>query len=125
MPSARILIVEDEPELRSSLALRLRASGYEVCTAGDELDAVEEVLESPPALILLDIRLGSGCGHAVMDKLRRITNAREIPVIFLTASTSHADLERARGRGARAYITKPFDPEILLAIIGRVIAAPV
>lgn len=124
MCPARILIVEDEPELRSSLTLRLRASGYDVTTAGDELDAVEEVLASPPSLILMDIRLGSGCGHAVMDRLRNLTRARDIPVIFLTASTSHADLERARGRGARAYVTKPFDPEILMAIIGRVIAAP-
>ena len=118
----RILVVDDEPDLRSSLALRLRGSGYEVSTATNESDAVSEVLDAPPCVILLDIRLGQEDGHTVMERLRRISGARSIPVIFLTASTHPGDRDRAQRRGAAAYITKPFDPTELLDIIERALA---
>lgn len=121
----RILVVDDEPDLLSSLALRLRGSGFEVCTATNESDAVGEVLDAPPAVILLDIRLGQEDGHAVMERLRRVSGDRSIPVIFLTASTHPDDRDLAQRRGAAAYITKPFDPAELLDAIESALTATI
>jgi len=120
----RILVVDDEPDLRSSLALRLRGAGYEVRTASTENDVVGEVLDATPQAILLDIRLGAEDGLGIMERLGRISGAREIPVILLTASSHPGDRERAARHGAAAYFTKPFDPAELLDAIEDVLAVP-
>lgn len=124
MPPARILVVDDEPDLRSSLSLRLRGSGYDVHTATDAYEALGEVLGEPPALILLDIHLGEDDGHAFLDRLRRIPGARRIPVIFLTARAGAEDRDLARRRGAAGYITKPFEPSELMAAIAGALPVP-
>ena len=117
MSKGRILVVDDEPEIVSSLTLRLSAAGYEVHSAMDGLTATKKAIEEQPALILLDIVMPAGNGHVVVDRLRNIGETSHIPIIFLTARSSEEDYRKARDGGVCKYITKPFDSEVLMAAI--------
>ncbi len=117
MSKGRILVVDDEPEIVSSLTLRLSAAGYEVHSAMDGLTATKKAIEEQPALILLDIGMPAGNGHVVVDRLRNIGETSHIPIIFLTARSSEEDYRKARDGGVCKYITKPFDSEVLMAAI--------
>ena len=117
MSKGRILVVDDEPEIVSSLTLRLSAAGYEVHSAMDGLTATKKAIEEQPALILLDIGMPAGNGHVVVDRLRNICETSHIPIIFLTARSSEEDYRKARDGGVCKYITKPFDSEVLMAAI--------
>jgi two-component system KDP operon response regulator KdpE len=117
MSKGRILVVDDEPEIVRSLTLRLNAAGYEVISAMDGLTATKRAIESQPELILLDIGMPAGNGHVVVERLRNIGETSHIPIIYLTARTSEDDYRQARSGGVCKYITKPFDPDVLLAAI--------
>ncbi len=117
MSKGRILVVDDEPEIVSSLTLRLSAAGYEVHSAMDGLTATKKAIEEQPALILLDIGMPAGNGHVVVDRLRNIGETSHIPIIFLTARSLEEDYRKARDGGVCKYITKPFDSEVLMAAI--------
>jgi DNA-binding response OmpR family regulator len=118
MPSAHILLVDDDALIRRSLAFSLEKAGYHVSTAGNAEDALAMARASPPELVLLDIGLPG------MDGLETVKHLREplrLPVIFLTAR--HREIDEVLGLelGADDYITKPFDLDVLLARIKAVL----
>jgi len=112
----RILVVDDEPEIVKTVGLRLKASGYEVLTAGDGIQATSIAMHDHPDVIILDIGMPAGDGHLVAKRLRDSVKSM-IPIIFLTAHTSKEDYEKAFEEGVAKYITKPFRPEELLAAV--------
>ncbi|MDQ1301897.1 MAG: DNA-binding response regulator [Chloroflexota bacterium] len=103
--SDKILVVDDEPNLRETLALNLRASGYHVVTAGDGAAALEQARAEQPDLVILDLMLPELDGLTVCRSLRQIS---DVPVLVLTARTGELDKIVGLESGADDYMTKPF-----------------
>ena len=105
---AQILVVDDDPDIRTILADRLAARGYEVTEAGDGLRAIEIATREPPDLILLDLDLPGADGFAVLDRLRQ--ESAPPTVVVITAFASIEKAVDAMRRGAYDFIPKPFSP---------------
>src|SRR5689334_5732769 len=111
---ARILIVDDEPNILGTLAPLLRAHGYDVFTAMDGRAALESVDRQKPDLIVLDLGLPDIDGVDLCREIRKIASA---PIVVLSARDAEGDKVRALDVGADDYVTKPFGAEELLARI--------
>ena len=109
-----VLVVDDDPAMRRTLSINLRARDYEVETAGDGRSALQVVDERMPDLVLLDLGLPDLDGVAVLTQLRSFT---QVPVIVVSARTESDDKVEALDLGADDFITKPFSIEELLARI--------
>jgi two-component system KDP operon response regulator KdpE len=113
----KILIVDDDFDLRRGLNLRLRANNYDVVYAADGLSALAVAQKEHPDLIILDIGMPAGDGFTVMERLQKSASLACIPVIILTARDPQYTRERALKAGATAYFQKPADNEELLAAV--------
>ncbi|HET9533501.1 MAG TPA: response regulator transcription factor [Blastocatellia bacterium] len=118
--SKRLLIVDDEPNLLLAVAACLRTEGYEVRAARSGKDALVSLAESIPDLIISDIRMPGMDGHALVHRIRWSPRTALIPVIFLTAKDQKEDRIEGFRTGVDAYITKPFEPDELLAVINSI-----
>ncbi len=114
----RILVVDDEPHIRELLALYLGREGYDVIEAGTGEEALRHAATAEPALVVLDVMLPGVDGLQVCQQIRRVS---EVPVVLLTARTSDIDKIAGLRLGADDYITKPFNPEELMARVGAVL----
>ena len=112
--SARILVVDDEPNILNTLAPLLRAHGYEVTTAASGHAALNLVHTGSPDLLVLDLGLPDIDGVAVCENVR---GASSVPILVLSARGREADKVRALDAGADDYVTKPFGSDELLARI--------
>ena len=108
----RILVVDDEAQIRKALSVNLTARGYEVDLAATGEEALAQAAAHHPDLVLLDIGLPGIDGVEVVEGLRGWTT---VPIIMLSVRDSEADKVRALDAGADDYITKPFDTEELHA----------
>jgi len=113
----KILVIEDEPEVRDNIAEILQLSGYEVMRASEGLSGVETALTALPDLIICDITMPGLDGYEVLHSLHRHPRTSGIPFIFLTASTEKEQVRKAMTAGADDYLTKPFEGiELLNAV---------
>lgn len=110
----KILIIEDNEDVRENLSEILTLSGYDTITAANGKDGVEHALKDHPDLILCDIMMPILDGYGVLRILSRNPATSNIPFIFLTAKTEMIDMRRGMTLGADDYITKPFDDVELL-----------
>jgi len=110
----RLLVVDDEPDLREAITFDLELSGYEVLTAGDGMEGLKIAREKKPDLLILDLLLPRMDGYRVCRMLKVDKKTEKIPVIMLTAKATREDERLGKESGADLYMTKPFDPEILL-----------
>jgi DNA-binding response OmpR family regulator len=117
MASSKILIVDDDPDLRQALRLRLRANHYETVHAVDGYSAIALAYKEQPNLIILDLGLPAGDGFVVLDRLQRDDKLSTIPVIVLTARDAQSSERRALEAGAVAFFQKPADNVELLDVI--------
>jgi two-component system KDP operon response regulator KdpE len=108
----RVLIVDDEPQIRRALRTSLEAHGYEVATAGTGEEGVLAAAETAPELMLLDLGLPDLDGTEVIARVRSFS---DVPVIVLSVRDRQADKVAALDAGADDYVTKPFGVEELLA----------
>jgi two-component system KDP operon response regulator KdpE len=108
----RVLVVDDEPQIRRSLRVALRANGYEVEEAATGVAALEQAATRPPELVILDLSLPDLDGVEVCRRLREWT---QLPVIILSANGEDEAKVRALDEGADDYVTKPFSVTELLA----------
>ena len=113
----RILIIEDETELVKAIQIRLEQAGYEVLDAYDGQEGLEKAKKEKPDLIILDLMLPKMDGHKVCGLLKKDTRFAKIPIIILTAKAQESDEKLSFEVGADAYITKPFQHEVVLAKI--------
>jgi DNA-binding NarL/FixJ family response regulator len=118
----RLLVVDDEPNLLRAVAASLRAEGYEVVTARNGREALLRVAESVPDLIVSDIRMPGMDGYQLARQLRSSSRTALVPVVFLTAKDELADRVEGFRSGVDAYITKPFEPDELLAVIASILS---
>lgn len=121
MATKKILIVDDDQDLLRGLSIRLNASGYRVTIAVDAISAISVARKEEPDLILLDISLPGGDGFSVMQRLSVIGNLTTIPIIILTGLDSSGNEERALTTGAKAFLQKPVDNDLLLATIREIL----
>ena len=124
MSAKKILVVEDDGDVRLGYHVLLRAHHYQTCFAADSVTAISEARRERPDLILLDLGLPAGDGFVVLDRLRMNTNLGMIPVVVVSARDHHGNEDRALGAGAKAYVQKPWDDEALLALIRRQLDQP-
>jgi two-component system response regulator MprA len=118
-PCGRLLIVDDDPDVRDSVGRALRRAGYSVAAVGNGSDAVASVARSPVDLIVLDVLMPAVDGLDVCRMLRSRGDAT--PVLMLTARDSTDDLESGLAAGADDYLVKPFALRELLARIGALL----
>ncbi|HXF45413.1 MAG TPA: sigma-54 dependent transcriptional regulator, partial [Burkholderiaceae bacterium] len=120
--TAIVLIVDDEPLHRDLLAQELGGAGYRTLAAAGGEEALALAATKAPDLILLDVRMRGTDGYETCRRLKANEATRSIPVIFLTALTETFEKVRAFRLGAVDYVTKPFEPDELLARVGTHIA---
>jgi two-component system KDP operon response regulator KdpE len=112
MNSARVLVVDDEPEILRGLTIILREAGYAVETAATRAEAMTAVSTRPPEALVLDLVLPDGDGVSVCKEVREWTR---LPILVLSAIGDEREKVRALDAGADDYVTKPFGTEELLA----------
>ena len=117
MEKPKILIIDDDPDLRRGLNLRLRANHYDTAYATDGFTAMAMAQKERPDLIILDIGLPAGDGFVVLDRLQQVAALSCIPVIVLTARDPQANRERILKAGATAFFQKPADNAELMNAI--------
>lgn len=122
MERSKILIVDDDPELRRALNLRFRANHYETFYATDGFSAIAMAQKEKPDVIILDVGLPAGDGFVVMDRLQQNAELASIPVIVLTARDPQSTREKIMKAGASAYFQKPADNGKLLNAIRSVLS---
>lgn len=115
----KLLIVDDEPDLREILQFNLESAGYEVDAAASAEEALA-LLGPTHALILLDVMMGGMSGFRMAEKVRRELHS-DIPIIFLTAKGSENDMLTGFSSGADDYIAKPFSVHEVLARVKAVL----
>jgi len=116
----KILIVDDEPRLVESIAVRLKASGYEVLTAPDGVSGINKFKEEPPDLVILDIMMPGLSGLDVLKELKQLNSS--LPVIMLTAYGTPQSAIEALHLGAYDHLSKPFNTATLLEMIKKAIS---
>jgi DNA-binding response OmpR family regulator len=118
MGTAKILIIDDDPDMTLGLAIRLQSNGYEVASAGDATMALTRVIQEQPGLIILDLAMPGGDGFTVLERLRTNSKTALIPVIVLTAKSQSLE-DKALRLGAAAFFQKPADNTALLQAIAK------
>lgn len=117
MAEAKILIVDDDQDIRRLLGHRLKSEGFEAVFAGDAIAAVNSARKEEPDLILLDLGLPAGDGRVVMERMQAMPALEGIPVIIITARDLSLERESLEQTGAVALLQKPFDHDELVAAI--------
>jgi len=118
----RLLIVDDEPNLLRALEALLNAEGFEVTTARSGPDALVKLAQGVPDLIVSDIRMPGMSGYELARQLRDSSRTALVPIIFLTAKGESEDRIEGFRAGVDAYLTKPFVPDELLALINNILS---
>jgi len=113
----RILVVDDEVEAVKMMKIMLETSGYEVIGAHEGQDALNKAREENPDLIILDLMLPKIDGYKVCRLLKFDEKYKHIPIVMFTARAQESDRRMGQEVGADAYITKPFDHNVLLTKI--------
>ncbi len=110
---ARILIAEDEPDIRDLVAFTLRFAGYEVITANNGEEAVQVASHMLPDLILMDVRMPRMTGYDACRAMKALPTLRNTPVVFLSAKGQESEVQSGLEAGAEEYLLKPFAPDQL------------
>jgi DNA-binding response OmpR family regulator len=122
MLQKKILIVDDDPDVRLALQLRLSANHYDVIFAADGVASIAEARKHLPDLMILDLGLPAGDGFSVLERLKVNERLSSIPVIVLSARDRVGNWDRAIKAGAKTFLQKPVANEKLLAVIRLVLA---
>lgn len=119
MANKKLLIVDDDPDIRLGMNVRLRANDYDTVFAADAVSALVEARTHKPDLIILDLGLPAGDGFVVMERLKQIPSIAIIPIIVVSARDARTNQDRAIKAGAKAFLKKPFDDLELLEVIRK------
>lgn len=117
----KILIVDDEPEIRFLTRKMLEKAGYEVMEAGNGEEGLRLLKKEKPDLILLDVMMPGLKGWEVCGRIKADERLRNIPVAMFTVRTAEDDIEKSRDCGAEAHINKPFDREELIYTVEKLL----
>ena len=118
---AKILVAEDEKDIRELIFFSLNHQGFEVFMAVDGEDAVEKTLELRPDLIIMDVRMPRMTGYEACAKIKGIEEIKAIPVVMLSAKGQEAEIQTGLNVGAYEYILKPFAPDELIQRVKQIL----
>ena len=110
---AKILIAEDEPDIRELVAFMLRFAGYEVLSASNGEEAVQAATREIPDLVLMDVRMPRMTGYDACRLMKANPVLRDVPVVFLSAKGQESEIQSGLEAGAEEYLLKPFSPDEL------------
>ena len=117
-------MVDDDDVIRQLITVNLELEGFEVTTAFDGQDCLDKVKDVKPDVITLDIMMPRLDGWEAASRLRDDPETADIKVVLLSARAQEADLQRGSRIGVDAYLTKPFDPDELIATVRRLAGLP-
>ena len=121
---AKILIAEDERDIRELVSFSLQFGGFSVVQAANGAEAVEYAQKEMPDLILMDVRMPKMTGYEACRQMKTMESVRDIPVVFLSAKGQESEIQTGMEVGAEEYILKPFAPDELVkqvqAVLDRV-----
>jgi len=117
----RILAVDDERHIVRLIQVNLEKYGYEVIAAFDGKEALEKAHSELPDLLILDVMMPYMDGFEVLQNLKKDPNTRDIPVILMASKDSDAEVFRGWQSGVDCYISKPFNPLVLVAFVRRIL----
>jgi DNA-binding response OmpR family regulator len=120
----RILVAEDEGEIRDLISFTLEISGYQVVEAANGREAINLARQDPPDLVLLDVRMPGMTGYETCSLMQSEKKLKNVPVIFLSAKGQDSEVQMGYQAGAREYLVKPFSPDLLLKRIKVLLAEP-
>ena len=119
---AKILIAEDERDIRDLVAFTLRFAGYEVFSAANGEEAVSLAPQVNPDLILMDVRMPRMTGYEACRILKTDPDLKDIPIVFLSAKGQEAEIQQGLEAGAEEYLLKPFAPDQLTSRVKIILA---
>ncbi len=117
----KILVAEDERDIRELIAFTLRFAGFEVELASNGAEAVEKAADMIPDLILMDVRMPRMTGYQACEALKENPTTKAMPVVFLSAKGQESEIQEGLEVGAMEYILKPFAPDELTAQVHRIL----
>ena len=118
----RILIAEDEPDIRELVAFTLRFAGHEVTATANGEEAVQQAVQVIPDLILMDVRMPKMTGYEACRLMKADPILRDIPVVFLSAKGQDSEIQTGMDVGAEDYMLKPFAPTQLTERVRAILA---
>ena len=118
---AKILIAEDEQDIRELVKFSLSFAGHEIIATSNGEEAYQKALETLPDLILMDVRMPRMTGYEACEKLKANDTTKNIPVVFLSAKGQESEVNTGIAAGAEEYILKPFSPDQLTERIREVL----
>jgi len=120
---ARILIAEDEPDIRELVAFTLRFAGHEVTTTANGEEALHQATQIMPDIIIMDVRMPKMTGYDACRAMKADIALKDIPVMFLSAKGQESEIQTGLDVGAEEYLLKPFAPtqlaERVKVILGK------
>ena len=116
----KILVVDDERHIVRLVEVNLTRAGYDVVTAYDGVEALEQFSKEKPDMLVLDVMMPRMDGFEVLKKLQSDPASQGVPIIMLTAKAQDADIFRGWSSGVSSYLTKPFNPRELLTFVERI-----
>jgi CheY-like chemotaxis protein len=119
---AKILIAEDERDIRDLVAFTLRFAGHEVVVATNGEEAVKMAPEVDPDLILMDVRMPRMTGYEACKVMKANPDLKDIPIVFLTARGQESEIQQGLDAGAEEYLLKPFAPDQLTTRVKAILA---
>ncbi len=119
---ARILIAEDEPDIRELVAFTLRFAGHEVTATANGEEAVQQAVQVIPDLILMDVRMPKMTGYEACRLMKADPILKDIPVVFLSAKGQDSEIQTGMDVGAEDYMLKPFAPDQLTERVKAILA---
>jgi DNA-binding response OmpR family regulator len=117
----KILIAEDDRDIRELIAISLTYAGYEVVSASDGQQAVDLTIEEKPDLIMLDVRMPRLTGFQALEQIKEQPEFEDVPVVILSAKGQETEIQSGLDLGASQYILKPFAPDELIEKIRQIV----
>jgi DNA-binding response OmpR family regulator len=119
---ARVLVIDDEPDVLLLCRVNLRHDGHEVLGAPDGVSGLESAAQAPPDVVILDLMLPAMDGYAVLEALRGSAATEHVPILVLSAKAQVEDQRRVLESGGDAFLAKPFAPEHLSQVVRELVA---
>jgi DNA-binding response OmpR family regulator len=117
VPKPRVLVVDDDEAIRGLIALILGLEGFDVTQAADGQQCIDLIPKLDPAVVVLDVSMPGLDGLAIVARLKAAVGTAHVGVVIVSARAQRADIRKGLYAGADVYLTKPFEPEVLIKAV--------